>query len=70
MKTDNYSVISEFDHLEAPVISVGGGHFTQGYGFFGRRMLREINHDDMTPKKHDNTIQNEIYDPNTKTDLE
>jgi phosphopantothenoylcysteine synthetase/decarboxylase len=27
-----------------------------------RKMLREINHDDLTPKKHDFHTQNEIHE--------
>ena len=43
----------------------GTTNLTSDYGVFDKikekKMLREINNDDLTPKKHDFAIQNEIH---------
>lgn len=43
----------------------GTTNLTSDYGVFEKikekKMLREINNDDLTPKKHDFQIQNEIH---------
>ena len=48
--------------LEAPTYSLEGNHFSRGSGFHTSRMLREINHDDLTPKKHDFQTQSELHE--------
>lgn len=48
--------------LECPPSSLEGSHFSHGHGFFESRMLREINNDDITPKKHNFELQNEIHE--------
>ena len=44
----------------------GTTNLTSDYGVFekikDKKMLREINHDDLTPKKHDFHTQNEIHE--------
>ena len=44
----------------------GTTNLTSDYGIFekikDKKMLREINNDDLTPKKHDFHIQNEIHE--------
>jgi hypothetical protein len=44
----------------------GTTNLTSDYGVLEQvsqqKMLREINHDDLTPKKHDFHIQNEIHE--------
>ena len=43
----------------------GTTNLTSDYGVFenikDKKMLREINNDDLTPKKHDFQIQNELH---------
>ena len=43
----------------------GTTNLTSDYGVFEKikekKMLREISNDDLTPKKHDFTIQNELH---------
>jgi hypothetical protein len=43
----------------------GTTNLTSDYGVFekikDKKMLREINNDDLTPKKHDFLIQNELH---------
>jgi len=43
----------------------GTTNLTSDYGIFekikDKKMLREINNDDLTPKKHDFLIQNELH---------
>jgi hypothetical protein len=44
----------------------GTTKLTSDYGSFDKKeeksMLREINHDDITPKKHNFNVQNEIHE--------
>ena len=44
----------------------GTTKLTSDYGCFDKKeeksMLREINHDDITPKKHNFNVQNEIHE--------
>lgn len=41
----------------------GTNRLTSDYGAFSeQKMLREINHDDYTPKRHDFAVQNEIHE--------
>jgi ribulose kinase len=56
------SLITDYWSLEAPAQSCEGSHYSHGHGFFKGRMLREINNDDMTPKKHDFSVQKEIHE--------
>ncbi len=43
----------------------GTTHLTNDYGWESKvdqkKMLREINHDDQTPKKHNFQVQNELH---------
>lgn len=55
-------VTDHWTSLEKPAHVCSGSHYTHGHGFFGGRMLREINNDDITPKKHDFATQNEIHE--------
>lgn len=52
---------NSIENMEASPTTLEGSHFTHGHGFFKSRMLREINHDDATPKKHNFEMQNEIH---------
>ena len=55
-------LVTDYASLEAPAQSYGGSHYSHGHGFFKGRMLREIANDDITPKKHDFTVQKEIHE--------
>lgn len=50
------------ENLEAKPNTFEGSHFSHGVGFHKARMLREINADDVTPKKHNFEVQNEIHE--------
>jgi len=52
----------DLNALEADSATFDGNHFAHGSGFHKSRMLREINHDDDTPKRHDFTTQNELHE--------
>jgi hypothetical protein len=58
----DYGSLEEIEELEAKPISFQGGHFSHGYSPYGGRMLREIAHDDQTPKRHDFHVQNELHE--------
>jgi len=52
----------EIQSLEANETTLEGNHFAHGVGFHKARMLREINEDDQTPKRHDFQAQNELHE--------
>ena len=54
-------LVTDYGSLESPPQTVQGSHFSHGHGFFEGRVLREVNHDDNIPKKHDFTKQNELH---------
>lgn len=60
--SSEYGWEQKIQQLEAPIHQYDGNHYSHGSGFHNARMLREINHDNMTPKKHDFIHQNEIHE--------
>jgi hypothetical protein len=75
-------LITDYDslsHLEAPPGSTTGNHYTYGFGFFKERvmsgseeLLREIHHDNLTPKTDNIHADSEItvkHDLKTQTTL-
>jgi hypothetical protein len=52
----------DLSDLEANPSTFEGNHFAHGSGFHKARMLREINHDNDTPKRHDFVVQNELHE--------
>ena len=58
-------LVTDYDsieNLEQPPTTLEGSHYSHGHGFHAARMLREITEDDMTPKKHNFKVQNEIHE--------
>jgi hypothetical protein len=53
---------TDYGSLEAEPITLEGSHYSHGVGFHKERMLREIVEDDITPKKHNFIVQNEIHE--------
>lgn len=53
---------TNIENLEADGAVIQGNHLSHGVGFHKARMLREINHDNDTPKRHDFVIQNELHE--------
>jgi len=53
---------TNIENLEADGTVIQGNHLSHGVGFHKARMLREINHDNDTPKRHDFVIQNELHE--------
>ena len=63
-------LVTDYDslsHLQSPPASTIGNHHTQGFGFTKERvigdreeLLREITHDDLTPKTNDVHSDREI----------
>jgi hypothetical protein len=54
--------LNQIQDLEAHEQTLQGNHFAHGSGFHKARMLREINEDDQTPKKHDFKTQNDLHE--------
>ena len=52
----------QIENMEADGSLIQGNHFAHGSGFHGARMLREINQDNQTPKKHDFETQNDLHE--------
>ena len=55
------------ESLEAKIKPITSSEYTHGFGFLSGRhkqeqMLREISHDDITPKKHNFDPQNELHE--------
>jgi len=55
-------LITDYSSLESPPFTTQGDHFSHGISPSKSRMLREIENDDLTPKKHDFHTQNEIHE--------
>jgi hypothetical protein len=58
----DYGSLEQIEDLEVLPKPIEGGHFSHGYSPYSGRMLREIANDDMTPKRHDFHIQNELHE--------